>query len=186
MRWMRPVRRSSDVACILHIWPLEKEDEKTNMTRHTLATSLALAATLTAVSCSQAEETTTTAPEVQTQTAQQTNMPLTVSGCLKAGDADDMFVLTAARSEGSMETATYQLQGGNGANLQEHVGRQVQVTGTVQAQQEIASRGTAEATGEEARGTAGSATPTVQTRTEIDIKRLSVSSVKPLGDKCEM
>jgi hypothetical protein len=157
------------------------------MNRHRLATPLIVFAALAAGACNGDQETTTTTrPEVQTQTAQQANMPMTVTGCLKAGDAADMFVLTAAQSEGSVETATYQLVGAEGTNLQDHVGRQVQVSGTVQGQQEIATRGTAQATSEEARGTAGGATPTVQTRTEIDIKRISVDSVKPVGDKCEM
>ena len=126
------------------------------------------------------------AVEVQTRTAQQTNMPLTVAGCLKAGEAEGTFVLTAARSEGSGETATYHLSGGPGTSLQDQLGRKVEVTGTMEAQQEIASTSKPLTTDKDARPTGTAGTPTVETKTEIDIKRLSVSSVKPLGDKCDM
>ena len=123
--------------------------------------------------------------EVQTQTAQPANQPMTVSGCLKAGEAADTYVLTAARTDGAGDTATYQLVGPQAVNMNDHVGRRVEVNGTLIAQQEIASTASPlPAEKERATGTTG--TPTVQTRTEIDIKRLTVASVKPLGDKCEM
>ena len=58
--------------------------------------------------CNRGEQT----PGAETQTAtplQKTNAPVTVSGCLRAGDASDTFVLTAARTATSEQTATYQL-----------------------------------------------------------------------------
>ena len=157
------------------------------MTRQIIATSL-LCTAVAAGACNRGQETKTVTPEVQTQTAQKTNMPMTVAGCLKAGDAADTYVLTAARAEGSTDAATYQLVGPQTAGLRDQIGRRVEISGTLEAQQEIASSATAQARpredGERATGTSG--TPTVQTKTEIDIKRLSVGSVKPLGDKCDM
>ena len=158
------------------------------MTRHVFATSMILCTVIAAGACNRGPETTTTKPEVQTQTAQTANMPMTVSGCLKAGEAADTYVLTTARTEGSTDAATYQLVGSQTANLREQIGRRVEVSGTLQAQQQIAATGTAQTkpdkSAERATGTIG--TPTVQTRTEIDIKRLSVSSVKPTGEKCDL
>ena len=124
--------------------------------------------------------------ESQSQTAQPANQPITVAGCLNAGEAADTYVVTAARTTGgSAETATYQLVGERAVNLQDHVGHRVEVSGTVQTQHEIAASAPAQpAPNERATGTTG--TPTVQTRTEIDIRRLAVTSLKPLGDKCEM
>ena len=143
-----------------------------------------LALGLASAGCNRGEKATVVA-ESQVQTAQPANQPLTVSGCLKAGEADGTFVLTAARSTGSTgETANYHLVGPQANNLQEHVGRQVEVSGTMQAQQETASTAPARQADERATGTSG--TPVVQTKTEVDIRRLAVTSLKPIGEKCEM
>jgi hypothetical protein len=122
--------------------------------------------------------------EVQSQATQPANQPTTITGCLKAGEAPDTFVVAAAQAQGSGETATYQIVGTGGTNLTDHVGRQVEVTGVVRQVQELASRSRTPAA--ESRGTAGTgATATVETRTEVDIKHLEVSTVKPLGQRCE-
>ena len=121
--------------------------------------------------------------EVQTQAARPANQPTTVNGCLKAGDAPDTFVVTAARAEGSGETATYQLLGGPGVKLADHIGHSVQVSGTVRETQEVESRARAESPKPEA--TTGTGKPVVETRTEVEIKRLEVSEIKPTGEKCE-
>jgi hypothetical protein len=145
--------------------------------------SAGLSAAIAVGGCSRQES--TPVSDVQTQTAQPANQPVTIAGCLKRGDAADTFVLTAARTGGSTETATYQLVGAPDVNLQDHVGHRIEVNGTIEAQQEIASRTTAvPADGERPTGTSGEAR--VETKTEIDIKRVSVSAVKPLGDACEM
>ena len=147
-----------------------------------LSVGLAMAAGVTA--CNRSEDT-RPVTEVQTQTAQPTNQPVTVAGCLKAGEAADTYILTTARSGGSGETATYQLVGNQAGTMKDHVGHRVEVNGTIVAEQEIASTASAlPADKERATGTAG--TPKVQTKTEIEIRRLSVASVKPLDDKCEM
>ena len=148
----------------------------------TIAGPMLVCVTIAVGACKPADEKMATATDVQTQSAQPANIPLTVTGCLKAGQADDLLVLTTARTEGSGEAATYHLVGDETAKLREHIGRRVEVNGTVQAQQETASRTTARP---EERPTGTSGTPTVQTRTEIEIKRLSVSSATPLDEKCD-
>ncbi len=120
--------------------------------------------------------------EAQTESARSAMTPTTVAGCLKAGDAENIYVLATAPTEGAPEPATYQLVGDRTANLREHIGNRIEVKGTVEAQQEIATRSTAKAPEDQPTGTSG--TPRVQTRAEIEIKRLSVESVKPLGEKC--
>ena len=116
------------------------------------------------------------------------NNPMTLTGCLRAGEATDTFVLTTAQTEASAETATYQLTAAQGVNLRDHIGRQVEVSGVVRAEQEIAtaspSRPAANADDQKATGTAG--TPTVQTRTQLQVRQMDVNSVKPTGDKCEV
>jgi hypothetical protein len=146
--------------------------------------SAGLSAAVAAGACSRQEEPKPVA-DVQTQTAQPANQPVTIAGCLKRGDAADTFVLTSARTGGSAETATYQLVGAPDVNLQDHIGHRVEVSGTMEAQQEIASRTTA-VPREEDKPTGTSGDPKVETRTEIDIKRVAVSAVKPLADSCEM
>ncbi|HXW08140.1 MAG TPA: hypothetical protein VD833_23115 [Vicinamibacterales bacterium] len=157
------------------------------MRNHTVTLRLTcaaiLAAAVAASACNRGEEA-TPAPETQTQTARPANQPLTVTGCLKAGEAADTYVLTAARTAGSEEAANYQLIGARDAGLQDRIGQRMEVSGTVEAQQEIAARTKAEPAKEQAEGTSG--TPTVQTRTEIEIRRLTVDSIRAVGGECEM
>ena len=138
---------------------------------------------LSAAGC-RSNEPSTPPAEDRAQAGQQANHPETVTGCLKAGDAPDTFVVTAARTAGSTETATYQLVGNSSVNLTDHVGRQVEVSGTVKQTHELASRDRARAAQPE--GTSGGAgKPVVETRTEVDIKQIDVSAIKPLGSRCE-
>jgi hypothetical protein len=124
------------------------------------------------------------APAAETQTAtpvQSANAPTTVTGCLRAGDASNTFVLTAARSASSEQTATYQLYPRDGVTLTDHVGEQVAVTGMLRAQQQVQSRSTTEPAGKPT-GTGG--TPAVSTSTALEIKQLDVEQVRPAGGKC--
>jgi hypothetical protein len=149
-----------------------------------MSVSTSLAVLLGVSACKRGDEPQSMADR-QTQTARPANQPVTISGCLKAGDAEDTFVLTAARSEGSTETATYQLAGSPGVNLRDHIGQRVEVNGTMNAQQEIASSTSAVGRDEDRpAGTSGK--PRVETKAELEVNRLSVSAVKPLGDRCEM
>ena len=111
------------------------------------------------------------------------NAPMTVTGCLRAGEASDTYVLTQdASATGTADTANYQLVGVSGVNLRDHIGERVQVSGVLASQQEVASR-SAPSQQEKATGTTG--TPTVQTQTQVDIRTLQVNSVNPQGGKCD-
>ncbi len=119
-------------------------------------------------------------PEVPRTTGLQSRMePVTVAGCLRAGEAENTFVLTAAATDPDSKSATYQLIG-HDVPLREYVGQQVEVEGTVQAEEAIATNGVAAQ--KPAKGTEG--TPTVETKTELDVKQMTVSSVKPSGQRC--
>jgi uncharacterized protein (DUF2141 family) len=107
---------------------------------------------------------------------------MTLTGCLRSGEASDTYVLTTAQTQDSAETATYHLTAVEGVNLRDHIGQQVEVSGVVRSEQEMASSAPSRET-DRATGTAG--TPTVQTRTNLQVRQLAVSSVKPAGGKCE-
>ena len=123
-----------------------------------------------------------TPPETQTATASNVPMTTTVTGCLAAGDAADTFVLNAARADGATATATYNLVGTDSQQLRDHVGEEVKVAGTVTSGTQIAERSMPQAETDKAKGTSG--TPVVQTQTDVQIRRLQVSSVTPQGQKC--
>src|SRR5918996_1170608 len=144
-----------------------------------------LAAVMATGACNR-EEAAPPPAEVQSQAAQPANQPMTVAGCLKVGEASDTYVLTAERSEGSPESATYQLVGAPGVNLQEHVGQRVRASGTMEARQAKGTQTMATpADQERPAGTSGTSdTPAVQTRTDVAINRLSVDAVERLGERC--
>jgi hypothetical protein len=106
---------------------------------------------------------------------------MSVTGCLKAGEASDTFVLTVAAPSGSAEPATYQLVGKTD-QLREHVGDRVEVSGTLESEQELASRSTT-VEKDRAKGTTG--TPVVETTTKVELRRLDVSSLKHVAEGCE-
>lgn len=148
-----------------------------------IVVTLALGTGLAAAGCSRESE--TPAAEVQSRTpAQQTSQPVTVRGCLRAGEAADTFVITTSRAENQQEqTATYQLVGREGVDFKSNVGRQVEVSGIVNTQQRIANRSAAAPADGKATGTTG--TPTVQTTTTVDMKQLDVTALRALAEKCE-
>lgn len=115
-------------------------------------------------------------------------VPMTVAGCLRAGNLADTYVLTQdASNTGAQGTANYQLVGADGVDLRKYIGERVQVNGVLASQQEVASRSTpapAQQKDDKPTGTAGK--PTVQTETQIDIRTLQVKSINPQGGKCEM
>jgi hypothetical protein len=120
----------------------------------------------------------------QSQATTESNAPTTVTGCLRAGDAADTFVLTTSRTEEGTTPTTYHLTGNPGVNLQDHIGKRIEVTGVVDRQAQFALR-EAPKTAENATGTAGSAgTPTVQTGAQLNIQRLNVTGVKPADGEC--
>ena len=141
--------------------------------------AIALSLLALAVSCSK----TTTVPDAQRTSGVQPRMePITVSGCLRSGIAEGTFILTTVQPQESAKTATYQLTGQEGVNLRQYVGQQVEVSGTVRSEQQVtSSSGTTQE--KAAKGTSG--TPTVETKTELDVRQLDVSAVKPTGGNCE-
>ena len=118
---------------------------------------------------------------------QEVRQPITVTGCLRAGDATNTFVVTTPESSTGESTATYQLVQPQdvSVNLTELVGRQVQVEGTLQTQQRVTTRSTADPPSGPPAGTTGKpGTPAVSTTTELDIKRLDVQRVTPVAGEC--
>jgi hypothetical protein len=133
--------------------------------------------------CNRSNQKATPVGELETQKAPQaTNKPVTLTGCLRGGDAEDTFVLTTSATADGNAPATYQLAGVKGVNLHDQIGKRVEVSGVVRAQQETESQGRGPAANKPT-GTSGK--PEVETRTQVDIKRLDVSNVKPLGDHCD-
>lgn len=163
------------MARILHS-PRHRESHM--IIRHTSALAVAAALAIAASGCGRADDTTPVS-ETQTQSpARVTNQPMAVTGCLKAGEAANTFVLTT----GGTDVATYNLVAREGVNLADHVGHQVEVNGVLTAQQETASRAQAPAGTGSATGTTG--TPTVATRTEVDIRQFEVNTIRPTGQDC--
>jgi hypothetical protein len=142
--------------------------------------SSAVIAALCSTGCSRGEQNTKPVIEAQSTAAQPANDPVNVSGCLRSGEADT-YVLTASQTADGTTPATYQLLGQTDA-LRDQVGTRIEVTGTVRAKQQTQAD-TGARPSEKATGTSG--TPTVETMTQVDIRQLQVSNVKPLGDKCD-
>lgn len=139
---------------------------------------IAFAAAAIGASACNREKPATPVAETQTATPVQTgNQPMNVTGCLRAGEAANTFVLTT----GGTDVATYILIPREGANLRDHVGHQVEVSGVLTAQQQTGSRATTPAPGG-ATGTTG--TPEVSTRTTLNLREIEVNTVKPTGGEC--
>ena len=115
-----------------------------------------------------------------------------ISGCLTGQDGN--FVLTAApdaagavaaRSVGDeRETRSYVLSGGT--NLQEHLGKRVEVVGTIEGGAGRIDHDASKKT--TAAAPAGGDTVTVATKEEVEIeaKRLSVREVRPVAGTCQL
>jgi hypothetical protein len=118
---------------------------------------------------------------------------VTVSGCLSGGP-DGRFVLTAAPDKGvttaarpgmaERDTFSYVLVGG--ANLQQHVGKRVEVSGTLAGRRQEVE--TEAKTGDRPTGTSGSQPPKVETKAEVDveIRQLNVSAIRELDATCKI
>ncbi len=134
--------------------------------------------------CSRSEKTTPVAESKTEHPVQQVNQAVTVTGCLRGGDAAETFVLTTSGTTDGTGPATYQLAGASGVTLRDHIGHRVEVNGIVRTQQQTETRAAGPAANSEsATGTSG--TPRVETRTEVDIKHLDVSNVKAVADTCD-
>jgi len=67
-----------------------------------------------------------------------------------------------------------------GMDLHAYAGQDVEVSGTLLTRQTVATSGKDEA--QPAKGVVG--TPTVETRSELEVRRLEVESVKATGNRC--
>jgi hypothetical protein len=119
---------------------------------------------------------------------------VTIAGCLSGGP-DGRFVLTAAPDKGvttaarpgrgERDTFSYVLAGGS--NLQQHVGKRVEVTGTLAGRrQEIETEARTEGQARPT-GTSGAREqPKVETKAEVDveIRQLNVSAIRELDATC--
>jgi hypothetical protein len=129
------------------------------------------------------------APEVppatsETSASSQPNQPTNVTGCLRAGDAANTFVLTTTATREGTVPATYHLTSADNLNLRDHVGKVVDISGIVAAQSQIATRDAAKPA-DNATGTAGSpGTPTVQTGTRLNVQQLNVTNIRPTSESC--
>jgi hypothetical protein len=110
---------------------------------------------------------------------------VTVQGCLRAGEAANTFVVTTSEAEQEGSTRTYALNyaaGSQPEDLQEHVGKRVEVQGVVRSQQAVTGQTPATPPANEPVGTGGE--PRVQTSTTLAVEQLEVSALRPLADGC--
>jgi hypothetical protein len=141
---------------------------------------------LAAAGACKREEPQVPAATTETSSSRQTNMPTTVTGCLRSGEAANTYVLTTAATEGAGQPKTYQLSTNGDIKLEDHVGKRVEISGIVESQSQIATRESPRPA-DNATGTAGQpGTPTVQTGTQLSIQRMDVKSVKSIGSDCGM
>jgi len=147
-----------------------------------LLNGLAVAAiAITATACNRQKA----APELQTTTGLEArDQPAVAEGCLRAGDAADTFVLMAADRTGSgSDTTTYQLTAPAELNLPAYVGKRVKISGTLRAEQNVTGDSGTVAE-KPAKGTAG--TPTVETKTSVDVKQMTVRLIQATDGSCSV
>jgi hypothetical protein len=117
---------------------------------------------------------------------------VTIAGCLTSSPdgrfaltaAPDAAVATAARAmDNERDTYSYVLVGGD--NLQAHLGKRVEVIGTITGKTQDFEREATKKT-ETAPATAGGDTPTVKTREDVDIevRQLNVREVRDIAPTC--
>lgn len=151
-------------------------------TRHSLTALLIATAAAGAGACNSSEPAAPPA-QMQTQSVQTPNVPTLVTGCLRAGEAANTFVLTTAQTVDGSTPATYQLNGSAGVNLADHVGKRIEVNGVLVEQAQIATSEPKQPVEDTPRGTSG--TPAVQTSTQLSIRQLDVTAVKSAGGDCQ-
>jgi hypothetical protein len=122
---------------------------------------------------------------------------VTITGCLMAAQDRNAFVVTADRNalvsgalysgSGETPTFTYELTG-NVANLAAHVGRQVEVTGRVDKsrEDEVKVNDEVKTNLPETQSGKDKVSPAIETDTEVEVnvRRLTVSSMTPTGQGC--
>ena len=119
---------------------------------------------------------------------------VTIAGCLSG--ADGRFALTAAPDAGvaiagravagnERETHSYVLVGGN--NLQQHLGKRVEVTGTIIGEEKDIEHA-AEKKTEQPDATGSGDRPTVKTQedVEVEVRQLNVRDVRSVSGDCQL
>ena len=119
---------------------------------------------------------------------------VTIAGCLSG--TDGRFALTAAPDAGAAvagravagnerETHSYILIGG--ANLQEHLGKRVEVTGKIVGSEKDLELETKKTT-EQPDATGSGDKPTVKTQedVEVEVRQLNVSNVRAVSGNCQL
>jgi hypothetical protein len=116
-----------------------------------------------------------------------------VTGCLRGGSSAGTHVLVTApdpmgasvdrSTRGQVATYTYLLVG---EQLDQHVGRQVAVTGTIEATDDMKVEETREQAAAPTEVNGDTVTPTVEVEETavIEMRRLRVASVQPTGEAC--
>jgi hypothetical protein len=116
-----------------------------------------------------------------------------VTGCLTANIETNQFVLTANQNAltsltnragaGEAETFHYQLIGG--ANLQQYIGKEVKVSGSIKGDGADVDIETKEKT-EEPKRRGDEVTPAIESKQEIElqVEQLNVASIAPTGSSC--
>lgn len=120
---------------------------------------------------------------------------LEVTGCLTANAETSQFVLTANQTAltsltnragaGEAESFHYQLLGGN--DLQQYVGKEVIVKGSVEGKGDDVNIESKEKT-EAPKSRGDEVTPAIESKHEIEmqVERLNVASVTPTGSACQI
>jgi hypothetical protein len=119
-----------------------------------------------------------------------------VTGCLTANAETNQFVLTAnqstltslanrAAATGEAESFHYQLMGGS--NLQQYVGKEVVVKGSVEGKGTDVNIVAKEKSATEPKSRGDEVTPAIESKEEIEmqVERLNVASVTPTGGACK-
>jgi hypothetical protein len=129
------------------------------------------------------------AAQEQTSEPSGKSVPLTVTGCLSS--AEGRYVLTELAGSGATAqaaTETYQLTNADD-ELRQHVGKQVRVTGEAEPAR-IAEVRESTPPGSASAGTAGrqgggnDAAVSTETRTRLEVRRMSVRTVSPANGEC--
>jgi hypothetical protein len=160
--------------------------------RRTLIWVAAINFAVAGAGCSAARGNERTSDEAKSSSAD----TVTVSGCL-TGSADGRFAVTAAPDaavaaaaqatalDPDRDTNAYVLIGGD--NLQAHVGKRVEVVGTLQGhKQDVEQHDTTKTAADSAVG--GKDTPTVKTKESVDleVRQLNVRSVRDVAPTCSV
>jgi hypothetical protein len=151
-----------------------------------LLTAALMTGALSSAACNRGAEETIPVAEMRGESPiTELERPVSVTGCLRGGEAPETFVLTTSRADDADRTTTYALNlppEMQARDVRDHVGEQVAIEGIVRSQQAIAGYTRPAPAAGQPVGTAGE--PTVQTTTELAVDELQVNQLRPLGEPC--